>query len=299
MRFSLSLSGGGARGAAHVGVLKALEEEGLKPTALSGTSSGAIIAALYAYGISVEEMEQWVGWLVKNGSRYVDVDFWGMLKLMFQILFGREITVSGILKGKRLEKLICGIIGNIQIENISKKLIIPAVDLNTGKTIVFANAAPVMMVNKGRMLWEAEGELCKIVRSSASVPGVFQPVEWEPYYLVDGGVTQNLPVDLLAAIGEDNILAVDVGSPYKKLEEKSIVEVLTHSFAIMGDAIKLCTSDREHFLLNPVLPDKAGLLSFAYMPECMRLGYEDTKKRLPQIKRALGRGKRGNSRIIA
>lgn len=70
MRFSLSLSGGGARGAAHVGVLKALEEEGLKPVALSGSSAGALVAAFYAYGISVEELEHWVYWLANNGIRY-------------------------------------------------------------------------------------------------------------------------------------------------------------------------------------------------------------------------------------
>lgn len=87
MRFSLSLSGGGARGAAHVGVLKALEEEGLKPAALSGTSAGAFVAALYAYGISVEELEQWVYWLARNGMWYVDVDFLGILKLIAQVFF--------------------------------------------------------------------------------------------------------------------------------------------------------------------------------------------------------------------
>lgn len=288
MRFSLSLSGGGARGAAHVGVLKALEEEGLKPSVLSGTSAGALVAAFYAYGISVEELEQWVYWLAKNGKRYLDVDFLGMLKLIIQVLFRKEITVSGIFKGKKLEKIICEMIGDSQIETISKKLIIPAVDLNTGKTIIFSNETPTEEGIKKEMQWETSGKLCKIVRASTSVPGVFQPVEFKQYYLVDGGVTQNLPVDLLAAIGEDNILAVDVGSAYKKPKDRSIVEVLTRSFEIMGNALKECTSERERYLLRPELPDKALLLSFECMPECMRLGYEDAKKKMPQIKKALG-----------
>lgn len=288
MRFSLSLSGGGVRGAAHIGVLKALEEEGLKPTALSGTSAGALVAAFYAYGISVEELEQWVHWLAKHGRRCVDIDFKGMLKLIIQIPFKKEITVSGIIKGEKLEKIICEILGNSQIESISRKLIIPAVDLNTGKTIVFSNRFPLARGTNKDMLWETRGKLCKIIRASTSVPGVFQPVEFKQYDLVDGGVTQNFPVDLLTAIGEDNILAVDVGAVYKKPKDRSFVEVLTHSFEIMGNALKECTSKKERYLLKPELPDKAGLLSFEYMPECMRLGYEDAKKRMPQIKKALG-----------
>lgn len=288
MRFSLSLSGGGARGAAHVGVLKALEEEGLKPSALSGTSAGALVAAFYTYGIPVKELERWVYWIAKHGKRYVDIDFQSMIKLLIQGPFKKEITVSGIIKGEKLEKIICEVVGNSQIESIPVKLIIPAVDLNTGKTIVFSNVIPMKGNTKKEIQWETSGELCKIVRASASVPGVFQPVEFKQYDLVDGGVTQNLPVDLLTAIGENNILAVDVGAVYKKPKDRSIVEVLTHSFEIMGNVLKECNSERERYLLKPELPDKAGLLSFEYMPECMRLGYEDTKKRIPQIKQALG-----------
>ncbi|PWJ52173.1 patatin-like phospholipase family protein [Faecalicatena contorta] len=288
MRFSLSLSGGGARGAVHVGVLKALEEEGLKPAALSGTSAGAFVAALYAYGISVEELEQWVHWLARNGMWYVDVDFGGILKLIAQVFFKKEIMLSGLIKGKKLEGLICGIIGDIQIEEIPKKLIIPAVDLNTGKTIVFANRIQEKGEIGKEIQWETRGRLCKIVRASASVPGIFQPVEWNPYYLVDGGITHNLPVDLLAEIGEDNILAVSAGIMYKKPKDRSIVEVLTHSFSIMGETLKECTSNQERFLLKPELPEEAGLLSFEYMTECMSLGYEETKERMPQIKKALG-----------
>ena len=273
MRFSLSLSGGGARGAAHVGVLKALEEEGLKPSALSGTSAGALVAAFYTYGIPVKELERWVYWIAKHGKRYVDIDFQSMIKLLIQGPFKKEITVSGIIKGEKLEKIICEVVGNSQIESIPVKLIIPAVDLNTGKTIVFSNVIPMKGNTKKEIQWETSGELCKIVRASTSVPGVFQPVEFKQYDLVDGGVTQNLPVDLLTAIGEDNILAVDVGAVYKKPKDRSIVEVLTHSFEIMGNVLKECTSEKERYLLKPELPEKAGLLSFEYMPECMRLGY--------------------------
>jgi NTE family protein len=287
MGFSLSLSGGGARGAAHVGVLKALEEEGLKPDALSGTSAGAIVAALYAYGISVGELEEWVYWLAKHGRRYVDVDFLGLLKLMLQVIYKKEITISGIIKGRRLERLICDVTEDCQIEDIPEKLIIPAVDLYTGRTVVFSNQIPMAEHVDKMIQWENKGRLCKIVRASASVPGVFQPVEFKAFYLVDGGVTQNLPVDLLTAIGEQNILAVDVGASYKKPQSNSILEVLTHSFEIMGNVLKECTSEKEKYLLKTELPDSAGLLSFDYMPECMRLSYEDTKKKMPQIKQAL------------
>lgn len=287
MKFSLSLSGGGVRGAAHIGVLKALDEEGLKPSALSGTSAGAVVAALYAYGISAVQMEEWVYWLAKNGRKYIDGDLSGIARLVAQVMFRREITFSGIIKGHKLETLLAGVVGECRIEEMAQKLIIPAVDLNTGRTIIFSNSRPVMGDSRPGLQWERSGKLSQIVRASAAVPGIFQPVEWQDCNLVDGGVKNNLPVDLLAATGEKNILAVDVGCPYEKPKDRSIVEVLTHSFAIMGEALKDCTADGERLLLKPEIPEEVGLLSFECMPDCMERSYRYTKRKMPQIKREL------------
>lgn len=109
----------------------------------------------------------------------------------------------------------------------------------------------------------------------------------ENYQLVDGGVTNNLPVDLLAAADEKRIIAVDLGDDYKKPANNSIFEVSLHSFSIMSRDLKDCLSQKELLLLKPSLPDEAGLLTFEYMTDCMEAGYQYTKKMIPRIKEVL------------
>lgn len=286
MNFGLALAGGGVRGAAHVGILKALSEENLLPSSISGTSAGSIVAGLYAAGLSVQKLEEIVTYLCKKGYLYMDVDFCGILKFIPQILFNKKICLTGLLKGERFHKYLCYLTENKMIAQSILPIVIPAVDINTGKTIAYTNTKKPKDLEG--VIWEKDIKLCDAMMASSSVPAVFRPQIYAPYCLVDGGVTNVLPVDLLKATGNKTVIGVDIGEDYEMPEKNTIIEIVSHSFSIMSSNLKECTSTGEKLLLKPPLPKHAGLLTFNSAIQCMESGYEYTKQMMPEIKKALG-----------
>jgi NTE family protein len=216
-KICLVLSGGGARGAAHIGVLKVLEELRVPVDCIAGTSMGSIVGAAYASGITVAEMER----LLPELS----------VELLFKerpprqeqsirrkeddntVLVGPEFGVSkaglslpkGVVSGVQLESVLRGL---AKVKGYRKfdELPIPyravATDLVTGKAVVFS-----------------DGELANVMRASMSVPGAVAPAEINGMLLVDGGLTNNLPVDVVRAMGADIIIAVNLGTPLLTREE--------------------------------------------------------------------------------
>ena len=262
MGYGLALAGGGTRGAAHVGVLKALMEAGLRPDAVAGASAGGIVAGLFASGMSVSRMEQAVLHLEKHGGEYLDPDYSGLLAFMPQLLTGKGVNLSGLIKGDKLQDYFFQMTGRKHMDEAVFKLVIPAVDL-------------------------INGYLCEAMMAGASVPAIFAPRKLGRYLLVDGGVTDILPVNLLQAAGIRDVLAVDIGGDYEAPSDHSVMEVASHSFSIMSGRLKDCASTGEVLLLKPPLSSKAGLLTFELMGECMERGYEYTRKMLPQIRKVL------------
>lgn len=289
--YGLALAGGGTRGAAHVGVLTALEEAGLLPDRIAGASAGSIVAGLYAAGMEVGEMREAVRWLARHGRSYIDPDILGIILFLPQILLGRETTLKGLIKGNRLQRFLCGLTDGLEIQGECKGLLIPAVDINSGDTVAFTNLfrdeIPLSALRQEHVKWERSGLLCDIMMASSSVPAVFRPREMNGYLLVDGGVTNNLPVDLLIAAGEPRVLAVDIGEEYEMPHDHSIIETAFHSFSIMSRELKDCRSSGEILLLKPPLPNGSGLLTFECMERCMEDGYVYTKKMMPRIRRVL------------
>lgn len=165
-------------------------------------------------------------------------------------------------------------------------LVIPAVDLVSGNTICFTNSDQVREME--RVTWEWNGYLCEAMMAGASVPAIFAPRKVGRYLLVDGGVTDILPVNLLQAAGIQDVLAVDIAGDYEAPSDRSVMEVASHSFSIMSGRLKECASAGE-MLLKPPLSPKAGLLTFEQMGGCMEQGYEYTRKMLPRIRKALNR----------
>lgn len=285
MKYGLALAGGGTRGAAHVGVLKALDEEHLLPSSIAGTSAGSIVAGLFASGMSIPEMCNVVTHLSRRGLSYLDPDYKNILKLLPQMICKKTVTLTGLLKGNKLAEYLCELTRNQSLSDINIKTVIPAVDIESGDTIVFTNFAWTYPLE--HVLWKHSGKLCEIMMASSSVPAIFQPRKLETFQLVDGGVTNNLPVDLLAAADEKRIIAVDLGDDYKKPPNNSIFEVSLHAFSIMSRDLKDCLSQKELLLLKPSLPAEAGLLTFEYMTACMEAGYQYTKNMIPRIREVL------------
>ena len=241
MGFGVALAGGGARGAAHVGVLLALEEAGLRPGAVAGASAGAIVGGLYGAGLSAKRLRYVVHELNGNSKKLLDPDIGGLLRALFRFFTFRLPDLPGLIKGDKLEKFLCGLTGGCRIQDAVVKLVIPAVDLKTGDTVVYTNrprcAQPLPHVQ-----WQADALLCQAMRASASFPGVFRPMEMGGYCLVDGGVTDNLPVDLLIAAGERKVLGVDVSEEYEMPKNKNLMEVASHSLTILTSRLKELTS---------------------------------------------------------
>ncbi|WP_349668764.1 patatin-like phospholipase family protein [Lacrimispora sp.] len=289
--YGLALAGGGTRGAVHVGVLTALEENGLLPTQVAGASAGSIVAGLYASGMDIGKMRDTVRWLAAHGEKYIDPNIIGVILFLPQVLLHRKTSLMGLIKGNRLSDFLCDLTDGMEVQDCKKGLLIPAVDINSGNTVVFTNLfqekVPMSALREENVRWQKNGLLCDIMMASSSVPAVFCPRQINGFLLVDGGVTNNLPVDLLISTGVSNVIAVDIGEAYEMPKDHSIMEIAFHSFSIMSRELKDCRSSGEILLLKPPIPKGSGLLTFEYMEECMESGYVYTKKMMPRIKHVL------------
>jgi NTE family protein len=189
-RIGLALGSGGARGSAHVGVLKVLEENHIKPDVIAGTSMGAQIGGLYAAGISTSDL----------------VDTWESIsfaKVARTLL--PTIPWSGWSSGSSIVNTLHRLIGDIKIEDLLIRYGAVATDLETGLPYTIT-----------------EGEVVRAIRASLSVPGLFTPVWIDGHLLVDGGVTNPLPVNTARQLGADVVVAVDVLVPPQEVHVSGI-----------------------------------------------------------------------------
>lgn len=283
MGFGIALSGGGIRGAAHVGVLLALEEAGLKPRSVAGSSAGGMVAGLYAAGISVQQLQKLVLRLAKTGPRLLDPDISGILTLAPKIFTSKCDALSGLLKGDKMEGWLRELTQAKKIAECKLKTVIPAVDLKTAKTVAFTNLRECPR-DLPEVRWVNDADLSEVIRATSAVPAVFRPKKLENMLLVDGGVANVLPVSLLLAAGEPNVLAVDVSGAYETPKCYNMMEIAFHSLDIMGSRLRECLTQGEKLFLNPRLPRTDGLLAFEQMPECMEAGYRYTRRILPRLK---------------
>lgn len=276
MPFSLSLSGGGCRGAAHVGVLTALCEAGLSPCAVSGTSAGAIVAGLYACGRTPKELVNICHEIEHKGERLIDFNLLGVMAAVGQLALRRPVTLSGLLKGEQLKALLLRLTDGCTLSQVPLPLCIASVDLSSGETVAFSQRTPLHPLSGVR--WESNARLCDAIYASCCVPVVFTPPMPSNGLLVDGGVADNLPVDLLLACDAPNIIAVDISENYAPVNGEGIFEIASHSLSVMSRRLSDCTVRGERLLIRPKLPEDAGLFTFSLMGECIEAGYAAAKE---------------------
>ena len=251
-KIGLVLSGGGAKGLAHIGVLKVLEEAGIRPDYITGTSMGSIIGGLYASGYSALELDSIVNhidWAVVLSDQIPLRDVvseekndYNRFQLEFDISKKGLHLPAGMVRGQRISEMLSGLTWHVSNCQSFDDLPIPfrcvAVDLVGGKPYVFK-----------------EGDLSEAMRASMAIPSVFTPVEKDSMYLVDGGVLDNFPVKLCKEMGADIIIGVNVGTSDKpKIDDlKNITEILMTS-AMIGSNIVLEESINEtNYLITPEL----------------------------------------------
>lgn len=283
MSFGIALSGGGAKGAAHVGVLMALHENNLIPSSVSGTSIGAIVGGLYALGYSPTKLKEILVKFSRNYRYYIDPSYGNYFMALTQFLTRSTISMPGFVKGDKVEQFLRKLTNDKKITDAKIPLVIPAVDLISGKTIVYTNKLPKSS-NYPNVIWDNNIRLHSAMRASASLPAIFYPKKIDKKILVDGGITHIIPIDLLMETGEKNILAINISQEYEKPKNTNIFETTTHSFELMQNELKNFSLGKEKFTITPELPKDAEMLSFNDMPRFVKAGYDSTIKVMPKLK---------------
>ena len=225
LKIGLALGGGAARGFAHVGVIAVLEEAGLRPQFVVGTSAGSLVAAIYATGQTSAQLQQ-----TALGMEEVAITDW-MLPI-----FGK-----GVFRGDALGRYVNQLVGGRLIENMTIPLGIVATDLNSGRAVLFRS-----------------GDTGTAVRASSAVPAVFVPVRISGHEYVDGGLVSPVPVRFVRQMGADVVIAVDISSPPEGNPAGDTLQILLQTFAIMGKSINQYELKEADVVVRPSL---AGLKS--------------------------------------
>lgn len=287
MKNGLCLAGGGVKGAAHIGAIKAFEEAGIKFDYIGGTSSGSIVACLYAVGFNSDEMYD----IFKKYCKKIKyVDLMQIFKLIFGLIFTGRIVINGLNTGKQIEKLICDVCEKKGINNISqikKPLVIPSVNLCQGNVICFTSCK-VRKDISDEITFVNDINIGKAVRGSCSYPVVFCPCKYKDIKLIDGGVRENVPWKELKMIGADKVIDVifDDGISYNC--SKNLVEVAGRSLSLMGK--ELCNYELDGSDYNiRIKSEKVGLLDMSKIDELYESGYQQTKKEMWKIKEKLSK----------
>ena len=282
MELGLALSGGGVKGAAHIGVLKALEEAGIKISSISGTSSGSIVAVLYACGYSSNE----IYYIFKKYCKCItDYDKLIPFKVL-GTLFTGKIKLKSLAKGNNIEYIIhnmCCKKGKIDICQLNIPCAIPAVDIVDGKIVYFCSRK----INRNTTYYDDvpeivyNGRLSSIVRASTAFPAAFSPKRIGKHLLIDGGTRVNSPVTILKDIREkgEKILVVYFEKIDNNRAPSNIIDTALKSFDIMGHEINEYQIKQADYMLDIESRD-VSLLDISKIDYMVTLGYRTTKKYL-------------------
>ena len=213
IKLGLALGGGATLGAAHIGVLKALEDASIKVHCISGTSIGAYIASLYAFGKSPAEIEEEI-----RGLDWLDISSFSLLKLKFGLLTNNKL-------GESIEKLL----GDVGVRDADVPLAIVATDIANCRKSVLTDCS-----------------LSQAIMASTCVPGIFSPVDVDDQMLVDGGLVENVPISPLKEMGATLTAGVDLSAHRSYRKPEDLIDVLINSMDIAIDnATRLQTSDAD------------------------------------------------------
>lgn len=266
-KVGLALSGGVAKGFAHIGVLKVFERHNIPIDVISGTSIGSLIGAAYSKGFSTREIEKMV--LDIKIRRFMDIN----------------LPRHGLIRGKKLEDHIREKLNNCSFSDLRIPLFITATDIENKEEVIFS-----------------KGNLTDAIRASISVPGIFNPKVINKRVLIDGGVTDPMPVSILREAGVDIVIAVNLNrvKPFKVIEEEvektdntklpSIYQTLFKTFEMidMAHTISRVNSLKPDIMISPSLDD-VGYQDFHKAKIAIKAGERATKTQIEEIKNIIPR----------
>lgn len=251
----LALGGGAVLGFAHIGLLQALDDAEIAVDRIAGTSAGAIVAGLYAFGVPPERMRQLLS------------------PLTWRKVSGFSRTSTGLLSNEPMAELLADVVGeDARIEEADTPLAVVAADIQTGRRVVLR-----------------EGPLGDAVRASAAIPGIYTPVEVGGRLLVDGGIVENVPIRAIRDMGADVAVAATLGDVLDFDEVHSLLGVLTNAFLITVNTATRLSLELEpaEVIIEPDL-EPHNHWDVKQRDELIRKGYDAGWEALPRIREALG-----------
>lgn len=250
-KFGLALGGGGARGLAHIGVLKVLEQNKIKIHSITGCSMGAIIGGLYSFYGNIKQVEEFILGII-NHPKFIEL---GIEKLsednskidknyfeQFYDYIGKRIQALKALNrlsyfDDELTDEMYKIIPDVPIENFKIKFSAIATDLLSGEEINFSS-----------------GSLRKIIQASSAIPGIFPPVKYEKYFLIDGSASESVPAGKVRELGADRVLAVDVTRELKIIEEpQNVFEIIYRAEDISSYHLSVLKLREANLVISPAV----------------------------------------------
>lgn len=276
MKLGLAMSGGGIKGAAHIGVIQALQEENIKVDIVGGTSIGSIVAALYAMEYTPKEMLKLFNYfsklIFKNSAMYTDPRGKKLLSIQAGGLYSGEniaFAIEEAGKYKNIKKL----------QDLKIPIVIPAVDLRDSEKYVFTNMGKINdnYLNKA--------DISIAVRASSSYPAIFAPCIYNKHKFVDGGILDNIPVEEVKKIGADKVIAVRF-----KLNKTSrtigLRSTLNKAIDIMFSKIEGEEVKKADYVIEIDTQD-VNPFDFKQSNKCYKYGYLQTKKEIANIKKMI------------
>lgn len=271
-KLGLALSGGGARGLVHIGILKVLKQQGIRVDFIAGTSMGGVIAAGYAMGMSPTEIERitFDELHIQNILRFIDP----------------ALPNGGLIRGQKLLEFFRQHIGERTFSDLNIPLALIAVDLNSSQEVVLR-----------------EGSVALALRATTAVPGIFTPVEFDGWRLIDGGVLNNLPVDVLRQMGADKVIAVNCRPSHAsgalswvgqhRLIPKGLsttLKNLDETLAILLNVVEKQKLSKfpPDLLIQPEIPLDINLVAgYDRVKELVAIGETAAQQKLPEIESLL------------
>lgn len=279
-RIGLVLSGGGARGAAHVGVLKVLDEMRVPIDAIAGTSMGAVVGGLYASGMSsldIERLVSSVNWQDAFQDRPPRAELGFRRKQddrNFLVRYALGISEKGfVLPG--------GLVQGQKLEQVLRRATLPVADVQKFDRLPIAFRALATDLETGEAVVMDSGDLVTAMRASMSAPGVFSPVQRDGRLLVDGGLVENLPIDIARQMDVDLLIVVDVSFPlYSRDELRSPLEVTNQAFAILirrNTLEQRARLNQRDIIIDPPL-GRFTSADFSRVPQALQAGESAARK---------------------
>lgn len=277
MKIGLALGGGGVKGAGHIGVIKALQENGIEIEYIGGTSIGSIVAAFYSMGYNTEEMLKLFKYFSKDVMKVDPKYYWTNVKSR------KNFMGYGILSGESIELAMneCAHLkGFNNVHDIKMPIVMPTVDITESKKYVFTNHEYDAKYNED--VYIRDITIGKAVRASSSYPGMFAPTMYKGHKFVDGGIIDNLPAQEVRKLGADKVISVRFSSE-TKTDPKNIFEVALKSVDLLFDqrtAAEIASSD---FAITLDLPE-ASVFNVKKIDYCYNQGYITAIENMQKIK---------------